>query len=624
MKNILENEVMAVVEKPARYLGNEYNSVHKDWNKVSLKMAFCFPDVYEIGMSHLGLRILYGLINETEEYLMERCFAPWIDMENELRARDLPLFSLESTKPLMEFDVIGFTLQYEMSYTNILNMLNLAGIPLLQRDRNDSHPLVIAGGPCAFNPEPLADFIDFFLLGDSEELLLEVLGQVKDKYLQGPLNKDEFLKEVASISGVYVPHLYNFEFNKEGTVQKIIHPINGDNGVRRRIVQDFDNVYFPVKPIVPFVEAVHDRVMLEVARGCTRGCRFCQAGILYRPVREKSPETLQKQAQLSIENTGYEEISLTSLSSADYSCIEQVTRGLLEKYESDRISLSLPSLRVDAFSVELAKEIQKVRKTGLTFAPEAGTQRLRDVINKGVTEEDLERSVSGAFEAGWDAIKLYFMIGLPTETEDDLKGIAELAYKVLAIGKEIKKRQNSRGTLKVTVSVSSFVPKPHTPFQWEPQDKIEVLREKQKYLRNLLKDKKIVFNYHSPEVSFLEAVVSRGDRRLGKVLKSAWEKGCKFDSWDEFFKNKTWLEAFAENNVDPTFYAYRKREQDEVFPWDMIDVGVTKSFLYKEFEKAIVEARSYDCRLEPCSGCGVCPRFEVNLDIKGKHNEITG
>ncbi|KUO51555.1 MAG: radical SAM protein [Desulfitibacter sp. BRH_c19] len=623
MKNILESEVLGEVEKPARYLGNEFNSVHKDWDKVSVKMAFCFPDVYEIAMSHLGLRILYGLVNETEEFLMERCFAPWVDMEGELRKRDLPLFSLESTKPLKEFDVLGFTLQYEMSYTNILNMLDLGGIPLLQRDRDESYPLVIAGGPCAFNPEPLADFIDFFLLGDSEELLLEVLGQVRDKYLQGSLKKDEFLKEISSISGVYVPRLYDFEYNEEGTVETIIHPEN-DKGVRRRIVQDFDKAYFPVKPIVPFVEAVHDRVMLEVARGCTRGCRFCQAGILYRPVREKSPETLQKQAQLSLENTGYEEISLTSLSSADYSCIEQVTRGLLDKHESDRVSLSLPSLRVDAFSVNLAKEIQKVRKTGLTFAPEAGTQRLRDVINKGVTEEDLERSVTGAFQEGWNAIKLYFMIGLPTETEDDLKGIAALAHKVLTIGKNVMKRQNSKGTLKISVSVSSFVPKPHTPFQWEPQDTIEVLKQKQKYLRDLLKDKKISYSYHSPQISLLEAVVSRGDRRLGKVLKRAWEKGCKFDSWDEFFKYEKWLEAFDENNLDPTFYAYRKRDKNEVFPWDLIDVGVTKSFLYKEYEKAMVEARSYDCRLEPCSGCGVCSRFDVNLDIKGKQNETTG
>lgn len=623
MKEILETEILSLVEKPARYLGNEYNSIHKDWEKVSVKMAFCFPDVYEIAMSHLGLRILYGLVNEKEEYLMERCFAPWVDMERELRKRRLPLFSLESSRPLKDFNVIGFTLQYEMSYTNILNMLDMAGVPLLHSERDETYPLVIAGGPCAFNPEPLADFIDFFLLGDSEELLLEVLAQVKDKYLQGKMKKKDFLSEIASISGIYVPQLYEFKYNNKGTIEAILD-LNGMGTAKRRILKDLDKAYFPTNPVVPFVEAVHDRVMLEVARGCTRGCRFCQAGIIYRPVRERLPETLQQHAQVSIENTGYEEISLVSLSSADYSCIEQVTQKLLNQYEDKRISLSLPSLRVDAFSVNLAKEIQKVRKTGLTFAPEAGTQRLRNVINKGVTEDDLERSVAGAFQSGWDNIKLYFMIGLPTETEDDLRGIANLAYKVLNIGREIKKKQNSKGTLKVTVSVSSFVPKPHTPFQWEPQDRIEVLEQKQKFLKDLLRDKKIIYNYHNAEISFLEAVFSRGDRKLGRVLKAAWEKGCKFDSWDEFFNYEKWLEAFKESNIDPEFYAYRKRDKDEIFPWDVIDIGVTKKFLYKEYEKAMSEARSYDCRYEPCSGCGVCPRFGVKLDIKGGHNEVTG
>ena len=605
MKEILESQVLPMIEKPARYLGSEYNSVHKNWDEVPLKMVFCFPDVYEVAMSHLGLRILYGLVNEKEDYLMERCFAPWVDMEKELRKRELPLFSLESKRPLKEFHVIGFTLQYEMSYTNILNMLDMAGIPLLKSKRDETYPLVIAGGPCAFNPEPLADFVDFFLLGDSEELLLEALAQIKDKYLSDKMKKEDFLKEVADIPGVYVPQESALDTHKIGTV-------------KRRIVKDLDNAYFPVSPIVPFVEAVHDRVMLEVARGCTRGCRFCQAGITYRPVREKSPETLQRHARLSIDNTGYEEISLTSLSSADYSCIEQVTRELLDQYEDDRVSLSLPSLRVDAFSVSLAEEIQKVRKTGLTFAPEAGTQRLRDVINKGVTEKDLERSVTGAFQAGWSAVKLYFMIGLPTETEEDIEGIANLAYKVLNIGREIKKKQNSKGTLKVTVSVSSFVPKPHTPFQWEPQDSLEVLRQKQKYLKGLLRDKKIVYSYHSPETSFLEAVFSRGDRRLCKVLKTAWEKGCKFDSWDEFFNYEKWLEAFKENNIDPEFYAYRKRDKDEVFPWDIIDIGVTKSFLYREYEKAAAGLISDDCRRQSCSSCGVCSRFGVKVDLAKK------
>lgn len=623
MKDIIETEILPLVEKPARYLGNEYNSVNKDWEQIAVKMAFCFPDVYEVAMSHLGLRILYGLVNDEEKYLMERCFAPWKDMEEQLRKRKLSLFSLESRKPLRKFDILGFTLQYEMSYTNILNMLDLADIPLLQKDRDESFPLVIAGGPCAFNPEPLADFVDFFLLGDSEEMLLEILEEVRKNYLTGKYTKAEFLSQIAKKPGVYVPSLYQFVYDQKGEIETIIYPEDNREPVKRRIVKDFDNAYFPLKPIVPYVEAVHNRVMLEVARGCTRGCRFCQAGIIYRPVRERTPENLEKHAELTLQNTGYEEISLTSLSSADYSCIEQVARDLLTKYETDRVSLSLPSLRVDAFSVELAKEIQKVRKTGLTFAPEAGTQRMRDVINKGVTEEDLERSVTGAFKEGWDAIKLYFMIGLPTETEEDLKGIADLAYKVLAIGKEIKKEQNSKRPVRVTVSVSSFVPKPHTPFQWEPQDSMKVLKEKQKYLKGLLKDKRIVYNYHNPDISFLEAVVSKGDRRLGQVLKLAWEKGCKFDSWDEFFKYDKWMEAFSESGLDPEFYAYRKREEEEVLPWDIIDVGVTKEFLYKEYQKALREAKTGDCRHEACTGCRVCQRFDVNLEIKGKKNEVT-
>ncbi len=621
LRQILETEILDKVEKPARYLGNEYNSVHKDWDKTPLKMAFCFPDVYEIAMSHLGLRILYGLVNKEDDFLLERCFAPWLDMEEELRKRGLPLFSLESAKPLNEFDVIGFTLQYEMSYTNILNMLDLAQIPVEKKDRDEKHPLIIAGGPCAFNPEPLADFIDFFLLGDSEELLLEVLNFIKNNYLNNQLTKDEFLKEVSKISGVYVPHLYKFEYETDGTIGSIININPAPEKVKRRIIKDFDNAYFPTDPIIPYIEAVHDRVMLEVARGCTRGCRFCQAGIVYRPVREKTPQTLEKHAEETLKNTGYEEISLTSLSSADYSCIEQITRNLLDKYEQEQIGLSLPSLRVDAFSVNLAKEIQKVRKTGLTFAPEAGTQRLRDVINKGVTEEDIERSVTGAFEAGWNAIKLYFMIGLPTETKNDLDGIANLAYKVLNLGKEIGKKRNNKRPVKVTVSVSSFVPKAHTPFQWVPQDSIQNLQEKQQYLRSLLKSKNIVYNYHDAKLSFLEAVFSKGDRRLGKVLKKAWEKGCKFDSWDEHFKWDIWMQVFEELDVNPEFYANRVRKAEEIFPWDMVDVGVTKKFLRKEYEKAMEEAVSYDCRFEPCSGCGVCPRFEVDLELKGEKNE---
>jgi radical SAM family uncharacterized protein len=609
--------ILPQVAKPARYLGNEYNSIHKDWESTPLKMAFCFPDIYEIAMSHLGLRILYGLVNETKEYLMERCFAPWVDMEAKLKEEGIPLFSLESYKPLKDFDVLGFTLQYEMSYTNILNMLHLAKIPFKREDRDHSFPLIIAGGPCVFNPEPLADFIDFFLLGDAEELLPEVLGQVKDKYLGKGLNKSQFLDDLAKIPGIYVPELYKVDYNHDGIVKSIVNTGNAPAKVKKGVVKNFDEAYFPTKPILPYVEAVHDRVMLEVARGCTRGCRFCQAGMIYRPVREKKPQTLERQAYETLENTGYEEISLTSLSSVDYSGIELIVKQLLSKLEGQRIGISLPSLRVDAFSVDLVKEIQKVRKTGLTFAPEAGTQRLRDVINKGVTEKDIEASLSGAFEAGWDTVKLYFMIGLPTETEEDIKGIVRLAYKVLAIGKDIKRRYAKRRQPRVTVSVSSFVPKPHTPFQWEPQDRIETLKSKQQLLKKNLRDKAIIFNYHQAEVSFLEAVFSKGDRRLGMVLQAAWEKGCKFDSWNEHFNYSAWLQAFAENQLDPDFYAYRKRKENEVFPWDMIDAGVTKAYLKKEYQNALSEIRTHDCRDNPCPGCGICPRFGVDMELAG-------
>ncbi|MEW6622607.1 MAG: TIGR03960 family B12-binding radical SAM protein [Bacillota bacterium] len=629
MRELLEKEILPKVEKPARYLGDEYNSIHKNWQHVALKMVFCFPDVYEVAMSHLGLRILYGVVNEQEDLLMERCFAPWMDMEQELRQRDLALFSLESTRPIKDFDVIGFTLQYEMSYSNILNMLDLGKIPVERKDRDESYPLVIAGGPCAFNPEPLADFIDAFLLGDSEELLIEVLDIIKESFLKKTDSehksvKKDLLKELAHVQGVYVPDFHQIKYTEAGHIEQIINKENAPPVIKRRIIKDFDNAYFPTKPIIPYVEAVHDRVMLEVARGCTRACRFCQAGMVYRPVRERSPETLQRQAEDSLKNTGYEELSLTSLSSVDYSCIEHLTRQLLGKYEAQQIGISLPSLRVDAFSVDLAKEIQKVRKTGLTFAPEAGTQRLRNVINKGVTEEDIERSVRGAFEAGWDAIKLYFMIGLPTETMEDVAGIANLAYKVLNIGKEVKKSQGSKRPIKITVSVSSFVPKPHTPFQWESQDSLELLQDKQQYLKTLLKDKRIIYNYHHAQLSFLEAVFSRGDRRLGTVLKLAWQKGCKFDGWDEHFKYQRWLEAFHELQIDPEFYAYRRRAKEEIFPWDMIDVGVTKKYLWSEYEKALTEGRTHDCRYEPCSGCGVCPRFDVELEMRGKGHEVKG
>jgi len=614
LKQYIQDEILVRVEKPARYLGNEWNSIHKSWDKDKIKMAFCFPDIYEIAMSHLGMRILYGLINKREDFIMERCFAPWVDMEQILREKNIPLFSLESYRPLQDFDVVGFTLQYEMSYTNILNMLNLGGIALEREQRDNDSPLVIAGGPCVYNPEPLAPFVDCFLIGDSEELLPEFL-EVLKKHKMGDWSKEKFLAAIKTMPGIYVPKFYEFKWADSGLLQEIIALDDAPSQVKKLIITDFDKAYFPTDPIIPYIEAVHDRIMLEVARGCTRGCRFCQAGIVYRPVREKSPKTLYEQAKKSIENTGYDEISLTSLSTADYSSIKPVIEGLLEKHAGEGIGVSLPSLRVDAFSVEIAKEIQKVRKTGLTFAPEAGTQRLRDVINKGVTSADLEKAVKGAFDAGWTQIKLYFMIGLPTETFEDVKGIADLAYKVLEWGQEVLKNNKNFKRIKVTVSTSSFVPKAHTPFQWEPQNTISELEEKQQYLKSLLKDRRITYNYHDAKTSFLEAIISKGDRRIGKVLKRAWELGCKFDSWSEYFKYDKWLQAFRECEIDPEFYAYRRRDYDEIFPWDVIDVGVTKNYLKSEHRKALQEALTHDCRYEDCPGCGICNRFGVDLEM---------
>lgn len=616
MRQLIEQQILPRVTKPIRYQGNEFNSVHKDWGKAQVRMAFAFPDLYEVGMSHLGLQILYGLVNDREDLLLERVFAPWTDMEDLLRRHNLPLFSLESYRPLRDFDILGFTLQYEMSFTNILNMLDLAGIPLRAAERSDSFPLVVGGGPCAYNPEPLADFFDFFVIGDAEEVLLEIMDTAK-AFKQGPsgrIAKGDFLAEISRVRGIYVPKFYEVSYKASGGIEKI-EPVNPrvPAKVVKRVVKDLNTAYFPTKPIVPFADTVHDRVMLEVLRGCTRTCRFCQAGMIYRPVRERDQETLLKQAKELVRNTGHEEISLTSLSTADYSCVQPLITSLMEEFKDEMVGISLPSLRVDAFSVDLAKEIQKVRKTGLTFAPEAGTQRLRDVINKGVTEENLMEAVAGAFAAGWTTIKLYFMIGLPTETKEDVAGIAELAYKVLKKGKEILKEQKSKKSLKVTVSVSSFVPKSHTPFQWVAQDPVVMLQEKQQYLKSLLKDRHITYNYHDARLSFLEAVFAKGDRKLGQVLETAWAKGCKFDSWSEYFKYETWLEAFRECGIDPEFYAYRRPGFEETFPWEHLHTGVSKKYLFEEYQKALQAELTKDCRLDRCPGCGVCGDLNVKL-----------
>lgn len=605
--------LLARVQKPARYAGEEWNAVRKDWNKVGVRVAFAFPDVYEVGMSYLGLQILYHLVNSREDALMERVFAPWVDMEGEMRRRGVPLFTLESRRPVRDFDLLAFTLQYELTFTNVLNMLDLAGLPLRAAERGPEHPLVVAGGPCAFNPEPLADFIDLFVIGEGEE----VLGELLDLYLEmggRRCDRQLFLRRAASLPGVYVPSLYRVLYKEDGTVLRV-EPRGGvPPRVLKRVVRRFDGAPFPTRPVVPYLGVVHDRGMLEIQRGCTRGCRFCQAGMIYRPVRERKPDTLLQQAAALLKHTGYEEISLVSLSTADYSRIKELVRSLLDSFAGLGVSVSLPSLRADAFSVELAREVQRVRRSTLTFAPEAGTQRLRDVINKGVTEEDLLEAAGAAFKAGWTAVKLYFMIGLPTETDEDLEGIAALSRRVLARARELGVPPNR---LRVTVSVSSFVPKSHTPFQWEPQVERGELVRRQGYLRRRLRERGLEFRWHGAEASFLEAALARGDRRLGRALEEAWRLGCRFDGWTECFDFARWQEAFARAGLDPAFYAYRRYRYEDVLPWDHIDAGVSREYLIREHKKALAGLTTPDCREGRCAGCGLCPTLEIEPEIGG-------
>lgn len=602
MSVVIRDDILQSVEKPSRYTGGELNSVIKDPEDVDIRFAFCFPDVYEVGMSHLGMKILYHLLNEREDTWCERVFAPWTDMESRMRERGIPLFGLESRDPVRNFDFIGFTLQYEMSYTNIVNMLDLAGVPILDRDRGEGMPFVCAGGPCAYNPEPLADIVDFFMMGEGEE----IIGEVMDAYLEWKkkgVSREEFLNRIVNIEGIYVPQFYKAEYNADGTVSATKPLREGYPArIRKRIIKDMDQTYFPDKIVVPFTGIVHDRIMLELFRGCSRGCRFCQAGFIYRPVRERTPGKLLELAEKLENSTGYEEISLTSLSTSDYTGLPQLTGDLVKEMEPKKVNLALPSLRVDSFSLELMEKAQKVRKSGLTFAPEAGTQRLRDIINKGVTEEDLINSVSLAFNGGWSGVKLYFMIGLPGETYEDIAGIAELGQKVADTWLKTPRELRGKG-LEVTISTSSFVPKPFTPFQWEAQDAMAELREKQKFLKGKIRSKFIKYNWHESEVSLLEAVFARGDRETGRVLVKAWENGCKFDSWGEHFKFDAWMKAFEECGVDPGFYANRKRDPDEVFPWDHIDTGVSKKFLKRENERAYKGEVTPNCSVA-CSACG--------------------
>ena len=592
------------VQKAPRYTGGEMNTTIKPWEEAKLRFAFCFPDTYEVGMSHLGMKILYGAINAQPDMLCERVFMPWVDMKALLEEANLPLFSIENRRPLHAFDVVGFTLQYEMSYTNVLAMLKLGGIPLLREERAEEAPIIVAGGPCAFNPEPLADYIDAFMVGDGEEQIIELNRVIMEGRREGA-SRETILKRLAGIRGVYVPALYDVAYNEDGTIASMKPNCpEAPEKVLKAIITDLDTAYYPKEIPVPYTEIVHDRIMLEIMRGCTRGCRFCQAGMLYRPVRERSLEHLVELAESLEKTTGYDEISLSSLSSGDYTCLAELIRELIRRLNEKRVAISLPSLRLDSVLKDALTETQKERKTSLTFAPEAGTQRLRDVINKGVTEEDLMEKVRDAFEGGWSSVKLYFMMGLPTETYEDLDGIADLASKVVAQYFAVPKAQRAKG-LRVNCSASVFVPKPFTPFQWEPQDTQEVVKAKQQHVRDAFKQiKGATFSYHESDLSYLEACFARGDRRMGKVLLRAFEKGCILDGWSEQFNYEAWREAFEETGVDPAFYAFRRREKDEILPWDHIDCGVTKEYLWREKEKADKAATTRDCR-KGCNGCGL-------------------
>lgn len=597
------DRVLKNVEKPARYIGMEKNSIKKDLDQVKIKFAFAFPDIYDVGMSHLGLHILYNLLNNESDIACERVFAPWIDMEEQLIKENLPLFTLENREPIKKFDFIGFTLQYEMSYTNIINMLHLGNVPIFSKDRKETDPIIVGGGPCVYNPEPIADIFDFFVIGEGEEVILEIMNRYK-KLKEKGISKLDFLKEISKIEGIYVPQFYEVVYKEDNTIDKMVPIVEGVPAtIKKRIIKDLDRSYYPDKLIVPYIEIVHDRIPLEIFRGCTRGCRFCQAGMIYRPVREKSVGTLLELAEKLADSTGYGDISLTSLSSCDYSNLQLLISELMNRCQEKQVGISLPSLRLDSFSLDILKEIEKVRKTGLTFAPEAGSQRLRDVINKGVTEEDLTTAVSYAFSEGWSTIKLYFMIGLPTETEEDLLGIKELGYKVKNMFFNMPK-ESRKGNLKITLSASCFVPKPFTPFQWVGQNPIDMFNDKINLIKSEIRDRKITFNYHESKLSYLEAILARGDRRLSKALVKAWEKGCKFDGWGDLFDFNKWIEAFIDTEIDGDFYALRERSLDEVLPWDFIDIGVDKEYFITEYNKAVKETLTEDCRLG-CNDCGI-------------------
>ena len=605
-KLALSDEILMTVEKPARYIGGEVNAVMKDKDQVDIRFAMCFPDVYEIGMSHLGIQILYDMFNRREDTWCERVYSPWPDLHKVLKEKQIPLFALESQDPVKKFDFLGITIQYEMCYTNILQILDLSGIPLSAEDRTMDDPFVIGGGPCTYNPEPLAEFFDLFYIGEGETQYFALLDLYKEWKNSGK-NRQDFLKAAAQIPGIYVPSLYEVTYAEDGTIAKM-KPIcpEAPEKVKKQIVMDVTNTFYPEKPVVPYMKATQDRVVLEIQRGCIRGCRFCQAGMLYRPTRERDLEMLKKSAYAMLKNTGYEEISLSSLSSSDYSQLGELVNFLIDEFGSKGINISLPSLRIDAFSLDVMSKVQDIRKSSLTFAPEAGSQRLRDVINKGLTEEVILDGAGQAFEGGWNRVKLYFMLGQPTETEEDMKGIAWLAEKISERYYEVPKEQRN-GKCQIVVSTSFFVPKPFTPFQWAQMCTKEEFLHRAYVVNHEIKEQKnkksIKYNWHEADVTVLEGILARGDRKVAKAIRSAYEKGCLFDSWGEYFHNDLWMEAFAQTGVDPDFYTVRERSEEEVFPWDFIDIGVTKKFLLREWKKAHEEKITTNCR-QGCSGCG--------------------
>lgn len=596
------DEILIQVEKPARYIGNEINMVVKDPKDVDIRFAFCFPDSYEVGMSYVGLQILYFFMNRRDDVYCERVFAPWHDMEQKMRDNNIELFTLETGTSVRKFDFVGFTLQYEMTYTNIINMLNLGNIPIWSKDRTEDDPIIIAGGPCAYNPEPLADIIDIFYIGEGEVKYDEFFDLYKEIKKQGGTKEDFYIK-LLKMDGIYIPKFYDVDYKENGKIKEF-KPLHQDapKKIKKVIVNNMDDVFYPDKQLVPLIDVVHDRVSLEVFRGCIRGCRFCQAGYVYRPVREKSADAILEKSKTLVETSGHEEVSLTSLSTADYSDFRNLAEGLLEQFKDEKVNIALPSLRIDAFSVDLMKKVQGVRKSSLTFAPEAGTQRLRDVINKGITEEEILRGSSLAFEGGWDRVKLYFMVGLPTETYEDVKGIAKLASDIVDKFYELPKEKRNRG-VSVTISSSCFVPKAFTPFQWSAQDTCEEFLKKQHLLKDSNERKQVKVNYHEPTVSSIEGILARGDRKVAKLIVKAWENGAKFDGWTESFKYNAWLKALEQTGLSREFYANRERSYDEILPWDHISIGVSKRFFIEEMEKAKNEAITPNCR-QDCSMCG--------------------